>query len=294
MFNYAKLYYFVNRSLNFHTLMAREKATILYTTPSTFIALMNHGDLAKANLALRCIMYAGEPFSVCQLQRLQSYLPRIRIANIYGPTETNIITYYWIDKLPGNDKSIPLGQVVDDTEIIIVNEDEQHLCAINEIGELWCRGGTVTLGYLGDEEKTRQHRVKSPFHRYPTYYWCTGDYGYRDENNILHYRGRRDHMVKIKGYRVELGEVETALSQCSWLDEFAVVVVCNEDGKNILYCYYSVLNGYAIKQRELKEFLCKKLPEYMVPYRFIQKNRLPKTSSGKIDRVKLAEESSPM
>jgi len=276
------------------SLMAIEKATILYTTPSTFITLMNHGSLDKFKLSLTRIMYAGEPFPVPQLRRLKSLLPNTRMANIYGPTETNIITYYWIDELPSDDKSIPLGQEVEDTEIIIVNEDEQRLCDFDEIGELWCRGGTVTLGYLGLDEKTNQHKIKSPFHKYPIFYWRTGDYGYRDKNNVLHYRGRKDHMVKIMGYRIELGEIEIALSQYKLLDEFAVVVVCDKELRNKLYCYYSVLNNCRVEKKDLGDFLLKKIPEYMIPCKFIQKTQLPKTSSGKIDRVRLMEENNEL
>ena len=278
------------RHRDYVKLMERESATILYTTPSTFVTLMNHGELNKAKLALTRIMYAGEPFPVAQLRRLLTFLPNTRIANIYGPTETNIITYYWINELPADDKSIPLGKEVDDTEIIIVSEDENHLCDVNEVGELWCRGGTVTLGYLGLDEKTSKHKVRSPFHKYPTFYWRTGDYGYRDEANILHYKGRKDHMVKIKGYRVEIGEIEVVLSQYQGLGEYAVVMVSDAKLSNKLYCYYSVLLGCNVSKQELGDFLLKKLPEYMIPYSFIQKVKLPKTSSGKIDRVKLMEE----
>ena len=161
-------------------LMERTKATILYTTPSTFISLMNHGGLGEAQLNLSRIMYAGEPFLVPQLQKLMRLLPHTRIANIYGPTETNIITYYWIDHIDDSTTAIPLGHVVDDTEILVVSEDKTRVCSADEIGELWCRGGTVTSGYFGMPEKTKEQLVQSPFHTYPCYYWRTGDYGFRD------------------------------------------------------------------------------------------------------------------
>jgi acyl-coenzyme A synthetase/AMP-(fatty) acid ligase len=272
--------------------MERHGATVLYTTPSTFIVLMNRGGLAEAGLQLREVMYAGEPFPTPSLRRLQQALPRTRIANIYGPTETNIITYYWIDELPADDSSVPLGYVVDDTEILVVNEAGDKLCEPNELGELWCRGGTVTLGYLGSPEKTKECLIKSPFHPYPAYFWRTGDYGFRDEQNLLHYRGRKDHMVKVKGFRIELGEIEAALAKMDSLDEFVVVAVPDEKYANRLYCYYVPLPGYAVDDEAISVFLASKVPEYMVPYRFICRSVLPKTSSGKIDRVALAIEAS--
>ena len=288
-FNWNRVREGDQKHIDYVKLIESQNATILYTTPSTFIVLMNRGELETADIKLEKIMYAGEPFPTPQLRKLQGVLPNTRIANIYGPTETNIITYWWIDEIPEDDSPIPLGYVVDDTEIIVVSDEKNKICEPNEVGELWCRGGTVTLGYLGMEAKTKEHQVSSPFHKYPTSFWKTGDYGYKDENGILHYRGRRDHMVKVKGYRIEIGEVESGLAKCEKLDEFVVVAVPDEKYGNRLYCYYSVLNSNKLTPVELQKFVSKKIPTYMVPYKFIELKVLPKTSSGKVDRVKLAK-----
>ncbi len=272
-------------------LMEKEKATFLYTTPSTFISLLNRGGLAESNISLRTIMYAGEPFPPAQLKKVMEALPNTKVANIYGPTETNIITYYWIPEPPQTNNPIPLGAVVEDTEIIVVSEDKSRICGPDELGELWCRGGTVTLGYLGMEEKTKECLVQSPFHPYPAFFWRTGDFGFRDKNGVLHYRGRRDHMVKVKGYRIELGEIENALSQHPDLDEFVIVSVPDEKYTNRLYCHFSLLKGRNTDENAVAAFLAKKIPEYMIPYKFEKWDVLPKTSSGKIDRVLLAEQS---
>lgn len=279
-----------NKHADYVKLMEREKATVIYTTPSTFISLLNRGGLARAGLALREIMYAGEPFPTAQLRKLQEALPKTRIANIYGPTETNIITYYWVDSLPEDNSPIPLGFVVEDTEILVVAEDSSHICEPNEMGELWCRGGTVTLGYLGMEEKTQACLVTSPFHKYPAKFWRTGDFGYRDEKGLLHYKGRKDHMVKVKGYRIEIGEIESALAENPDLDEFVVVAVPDEKYGNRLYCFYTNIKGKNSSEEEVAKLLAKKIPSYMIPFKHIKKETLPKTSSGKVDRVLLAEE----
>ncbi len=179
-----------SKHADYVSLLADEGATMLYTTPSTFISLLNRGGLAEAELKLRTVMYAGEPFPPAQLRKVMEALPGVGVANIYGPTETNIITYYWVNEPPVGDDPIPLGAVVEDTEIIVVSEDRSRICGDGELGELWCRGGTVTLGYLGMDEKTRDSLVKSPFHPYPAYFWRTGDFGFRDSGGVLHYRGR--------------------------------------------------------------------------------------------------------
>ncbi len=278
------------RHRDYVCLMEREKVTVLYTTPSTFITLMNEGGLENANLKLTRIMYAGESFHVAQLRRLKKMLPDTKIANIYGPTETNIITYYWVSEIPEDMTSIPLGKVVDDTEIMVVSEDLSRICAVNEVGELWCRGGTVTSGYIGLEDKTKECLVKSPFHTYPSYFWRTGDYGFKDHENILHYRGRKDHMVKIKGHRVEIGEIEAAISGLGAFNEFAVVSTMQGGLENKLFCFFCSYSGFNKNVSSYVEFLRVKLPHYMIPSQFIELEILPKTSSGKIDRNRLAEE----
>jgi amino acid adenylation domain-containing protein len=280
------------RHRDYAALMGREKASILYTTPSTLIALQNRGGLATACSSLRTVMYAGEPFPTAQLRRLQEALPSTRIANIYGPTETNIITCQWIDEIPADNSPIPLGVEVDDTEIIVVTEGRDRICDPEEVGELWCRGGTVTLGYLGMPEKTADHLVVSPFHRAPAYFWRTGDFGFRDAGGILHYRGRRDHMVKVRGYRVELGEIESALALHAGIDEAVVVAVPDERNGTgtVLACYFAALPGTALDASTVRAHLVDSVPEYMVPRLIEQRDLLPKTSSGKVDRMILAGE----
>ena len=271
-------------------LLAREQVSMLYTTPSTFITLMNKGGLNRLQGSLRTCMYAGEPFPVPQLRKVMQCLPKTRFSNIYGPTETNIITYYWIDALPEDTEAVPLGAVVDDTEILVVAEEGNRICDPDEVGELWCRGGTVTSGYLGMPEKSAACLVQSPFHPYPAWFWRTGDFGRRDAEDVLHYHGRRDHMVKVLGFRIELGEVESALAAIEALHQSVVVAVPDEQYGNRLHCFYAAMPGVTITDDEVSQELARRIPEYMMPYAFHSRDVLPETSSGKIDRVRLQEE----
>ncbi|MGY3860855.1 amino acid adenylation domain-containing protein [Aeromonas lacus] len=273
------------KHIDYVNLMIKEMASVIYTTPSTLITLLNRGGLGDQKTSLRTIMYAGEPFPIPQLIELKSRLKEAKIANIYGPTETNIITYYWVNEVNENWTSIPLGRVVDDTEILVVNEAGNRECDVNEIGELWCRGGTVTLGYIGLDDLTSQCLVSSPFHSYPAKYWKTGDFGYLDENGDLHYKGRKDHMIKLNGYRIEFGEVESAMSKLSEIFESCVVHY-----KNALVCCYSTKDYKIIPSSCIVDALKPLLPEYMIPKEFKHYDELPKTSSGKIDRILLEQE----
>ena len=275
----------INKHVAYVKLLEEKRATFLYTTPSTLICLMHNGELGKQKNHLRTVMYAGEPFPVAKLKEFSILHPDTRVANIYGPTETNIITYFWIDKINDEWKSVPLGKVIDDTEIIVVNNSQKKICNTNETGELWCRGGSVTIGYLGEEGLTQKHRIKSPFHSYPVYYWRTGDYGYLDNNGNLQYKGRKDHIIKLKGYRIELGEIEASLTELSVISE-ACVVYINKPQPRLL-CFYSTKSNYDINHELIDLHLKKTLPKYMIPEMYFYYYELPKTSSGKIDRMLL-------
>ena len=268
--------------------MILEKARFLYTTPSTLIALINHGELLEHSkqLALKTIMYAGEPFPLPYLHKLKEALPETGIANIYGPTETNIITCHWVTDCDLKSQHIPLGKEVDNTEILVVDLQGKRRCAPGEIGELWCRGDTVTLGYLGQPEKNAECRVLSPFHPYPAWFWKTGDQGYRDEQGILHYCGRRDNQMKIKGLRAELGDIESALYHHPAIRQCAVVLNENHGADKKLCCFFSSEEP-TIPFGALQNFLKQRLPSAFIPDQYIHCPELPETSTGKIDRVSL-------
>lgn len=267
-----------------------EKATIVYTVPSTFINWLSHGNLERGLPDLRLILYAGEPFPLPYLRRLSELLPHVQISNIYGPTETNIVTYYHLYG-PGDIKpeweSVPIGKVVHDTEAFIVDED-LNMVPEGEKGEILIRGGTVFAGYFKDPELTKKRLIQSPFHNYPTLCCRTGDLGRRLPDGNIIYHGRADSMVKTRGYRVEIGEVESALSSIAGIDELAVIPRPHEKYGNTLHAFVSCSkDGPSAETIEAK--LKEKIPAYMVPYEFIVQNGLPKTSTGKIDRVTLKE-----
>lgn len=267
-----------------------ERATIVYTVPSTFINWLSHGNLERGLPDLRLILYAGEPFPLPYLKRLSELLPHVQISNIYGPTETNIVTYYHLYG-PGDIKpeweSVPIGKVVHDTEAFIVDED-LNMVPEGEKGEILIRGGTVFAGYFKEPELTKKRLIQSPFHNYPTLCCRTGDLGRRLPDGNIIYHGRADSMVKTRGYRVEIGEVESALSSIAGIDELAVIPRPHEKYGNTLHAFVSCSkDGPSAETIEAK--LKEKIPAYMVPYEFIVQNGLPKTSTGKIDRVTLKE-----
>jgi len=277
---------FSTNALDVVNLMQEEKVTIVYTVPSTFINWISKGGLERDIPSLRLVLYAGEPFPVPYLRKFMECLPNTKVSNIYGPTETNIVTYFHLtEPVPEDWESVPIGKAVHDTELYIVDEDMKKL-PDGEIGEILVRGGTVFAGYFNDQERTREKLIQSPFHSYPTLCCRTGDLGkFLPDGNIV-YHGRADNMVKTRGYRVEIGEVESAISSIDGVDELAVIAKPHEKYGNSLHAFVACSKNGPSTEEIIKQ-LTSKIPSYMMPYEVIKLDSLPKTSTGKIDRVGL-------
>lgn len=269
------------------SLMIQEKISVVYTVPSAYIAWLSKGELARGIPSLRYLLYAGEPFPTPYLRKVMQCLPGTIVSNIYGPTETNIVTYYHVFAPPETDDPTPIGKPVHDTEAYIVDENLRPV-PNGEIGEILIRGGTVFAGYLNNAELTRERLVQSPFHKYPTLCCRTGDYGRWLPDGNIAYHGRKDHMVKTRGYRVELNEIEQAISSFKHVDEVAVVPKAHDRLGATLHAFIGSKNENSLEWADLKSYLEEKIPSYMVPWDMKVFRELPKTATGKIDRVYLS------
>jgi len=271
-----------HRHRGYVEMLRSARATLLYTTPSTFMALLDRGGL-DARVPLRQIMYAGEPFPPALLRRLMLALPHTRVANIYGPTETNIVTCHHVESPPVGDTPVPIGREVDDTEIIVVGDDGQR-CATGQPGELWVRGGTVCVGYFGKDELTRERLVDSPFHPYPARFWRTGDHGTRLDDGTLVYHGRIDNMVKVRGYRIELGDLEACLATHPGVAQGIVLPTPHATFGHELHAFVVPREGVRLAPDDVLGFLAERLPQYMLPRAVAVTAEFPYTSTGKVDR----------
>jgi amino acid adenylation domain-containing protein len=262
--------------------------TVWYSVPSILTLLVLRGKLTDVGLpALRTILFAGEVFPTKYLHALMQLLPHVRFANLFGPTETNVNTWYEVPRWSGvPPASIPIGKPVRDVEIFAVGEDGTILEA-GQTGEMYVRGPTVMQGYWGDPERTEATLFggwgpgSSP---YPTY--KTGDLAYVDANGDWVFLGRRDSQIKSRGYRIELGDIEAALDQHPSVLECAVVPIPDEVVTNRIKAF--VVTGADVGQDELVTFVCERLPRYMAPEIFEFREALPRSSTGKIDRRTLA------
>lgn len=258
--------------------------TVWYSVPSALIALCEvatEADLAS----LRTILFAGEVFPTRRLRRLRELAPTAVIANLYGPTETNVCTYYVVPERLDADAPIPIGRACENQEVFLL-DDAGRLVPDGEPGELYVRGPTVMKGYWGQPQLTASALRQSPLHqRFADPAYRTGDLVRRRPEGELEFLGRRDHQIKSRGYRIELGEIEAALVSHDAVREAAVVAVPDERIGHALIAY--VAGDPPPGESEIKHHCAQRVPRYMVPTRINAMPGLPHTSTGKIDRQEL-------
>ncbi|HET8568509.1 MAG TPA: amino acid adenylation domain-containing protein [Candidatus Limnocylindria bacterium] len=269
----------------------QRRVTVWYSVPSALTLLALHGRLRDRDLsALRCVLFAGEVFPLKHLQALVAALPGPGFFNLYGPTETNVCTYYEVDRreLASRTTPVPIGRACANFGVFAVTAEGALVSAPGQIGELVVRGPGVALGYWGRPERTARSFVQNPLHdRYPEITYRTGDLVTPDERGDWVYLGRSDHQIKSRGYRIELGEIESALYAHPGVREAAVVAVPDDLIGNRIHAVVVPAPG-GPGEAELQAFCAERLPRYMVPESVEFRSALPRTLNGKVDRVQLA------
>jgi amino acid adenylation domain-containing protein len=263
----------------------RAAITVWYSVPSALVALCaaaRPDDL----ISLRTVLFAGEVFPMKHLRRLRELVPRAVLANLYGPTETNVCTYHRVGaELPAGDRPLPIGRACENQDVFALDDDLRPV-GEGEVGELWVRGPTVMKGYWGDPGLTAQRLRQNPLHDlYPDPAYRTGDLVRRLPGDEYDFVGRRDHQIKSRGYRIELGEIETALLSHPQVGEAAVVAVPDERIGHRLVGY--VTSNQPLGEADVRRHCAQALPRYMVPGSIVVERSLPHTSTGKVDRQNL-------
>jgi amino acid adenylation domain-containing protein len=260
----------------------RHGITVWYSVPSILNMLVERGGLEAGRLAdLRVLLFAGEVFPTRYLRRLMALLPHVRFANLYGPTETNVCTWYDVEPIPAERfEPVPIGRAIAGVETVVLKEDG-HPVARGEVGELHVGGPTVMQGYWGDPEKTAASLLASAAGIGAGPVYRTGDVVRENPDGNLELLGRRDHQIKTRGYRVELGEIESVLLSHPGVLECAVIAVPDPLITNRIGAH---LVGDHLTDEELAQLCSRRLPRHMIPETFTFHPTLPKTSTGKIDR----------
>jgi amino acid adenylation domain-containing protein len=278
-------------------LIQNERITVTYLVPSILSLMVNYGKLDGHDFsALRTILFAGEVFPKKYLRRLVASIPHADYYNLYGPTETNVCTYYQVqasDLESGQDQPLPIGVACGNTEVFAVDDQGQRVSQPGMEAELWVRGSCVAQGYWGDQKKTAKGFVTNPFQtHFDEVVYRTGDVVKLSEDGVNWlFIGRKDHMIKSRGYRIELGEIETVLYRHQDVKEAAVVAVPDDLIGNRLKAFIVPLEENGLLSEEIKSYCSQHLPRYMIPEAIEFREALPKTSTGKINRPQLVRSS---
>ena len=267
-------------------LIARERLTVWYSTPSILSLLTQYGKMESRDYSsLRLLLFAGEVFPVVHLRALKELLPHPRYFNLYGPTETNVCTYYELPPMVEKDRTepYPIGIVCPHYRASIIDERGNGVERGSE-GELLIQGPGVMEGYWNLPEQNA--RVFLDIEGRGRWY-RTGDVVLEQPDGNLRFIGRKDRMVKKRGYRVELGEVEACLYRHPNVREAAVVAVPDEREGTRIIAHLATRDEKRISIIELKQFCAGQLPLYFVPDLFQFHPALPKTSTDKVDYQRL-------
>ena len=260
--------------------IADREITVWYSTPSILNLLVEYGKLDRHGYpALRTVLFAGEVFALPAFRRLKQHWPDPRYFNLYGPTETNVCTYYAVPEevAPDRTEPFPIGVACSGDEAQVLDEHGVEVPR-GERGELCVRGGSVMVGYWGNREKTA-----ASFHGDPGSGWYrTGDVVAQSDDGYV-FSGRRDRMIKRRGYRIEPGEIEAVLHRHPEIVEAAVVAKASEDGAVQITAFVSCRDGQKLPLIAFKRWCSENLPGYMIPDGFSFHPELPKTSTDKID-----------
>jgi len=261
--------------------IAQQRITMWYSTPSVLAMLVDFGALEMHDLgALRTVCFAGEVFPVPALRRLTRQIPGAAYFNLYGPTETNVCTFFPVP-LPIPDERtqpFPIGQPCQHCEGIVLDEKRADVPRGAD-GILWVAGPSVFRGYWNQPDLDKQVFLQRDGKRW----YCTGDVVREDPRDGFVFVGRKDRMVKRRGLRIELGEIEVALQRNPELREAAVIVLGDPQTGVKIRAHVSGRKGIELSLVALKRFCSAALPTAMSPDLFVIHDALPRTSTDKID-----------
>ncbi|NVM67814.1 amino acid adenylation domain-containing protein, partial [Mucilaginibacter sp. SG538B] len=268
----------------FFDLLLREKATILNQTPSAFYNLLDElSGRDTIDLSLRYVIFGGEALSPVKLKPWAEKYPKTKLVNMYGITETTVhVTYKDINIEDILSNSSSIGKPIPTLSAYIL-DNQLNPVPQGVFGELYVGGAGVARGYLNAPALTAEKFIPNPFKAGRLY--RTGDKVKLSSTGELLYGGRMDDQVKIRGYRIELKEIELALESHKNIVSAIVVLRVGRNTENELVAY--VVGRKNLNTKEIKNYLGKSLPSYMIPGYFVQLEKLPLTSNGKIDKAKL-------
>ncbi|WP_218586349.1 non-ribosomal peptide synthetase [Pseudomonas sp. 43A] len=266
-------------------LVREHQITTLHFVPSMLQAFLAY-DHIEACTSLTRIVCSGEALPIEAQNQVFERLPQIQLNNLYGPTEAAIEVTHWTCR-EGEGYQVPMGQPISDVKTYVLDES-LNIVPGGVPGELYLGGICLARGYLGQPGLSAERFVANPFATTGERLYRTGDLVHWNSEGQLEYLGRIDHQVKIRGLRIELGEVEAQLLVQPEVREAVVVAKEGPNGARLV-AYVSLHLGSVIDSLTLRERLSQMLPDYMVPGVVVVLESLPLNASGKVDRKALPE-----
>lgn len=259
-----------------------QRISAAYLPPMMIADLEQYVQSNPGKSSLRRLLTGVEPLPEYRLQNIAKAVPDLLIINGYGPTEATVYcSCYCVDGFGREHRTAPIGKPLVNIEIFLF-DDEMAPVPAGEEGEIYIGGPQLACGYLNAPRRTAEAFLETPHGRL----YRTGDRAVRLPDGNLMFAGRCDAQIKLYGYRIEPGEVETTLCRLAGVREAAVSVHQDDSGQRRLVAYYTVTD-YAPDTEHLRAELKCELPSYMVPALFIRIPQIPMTANGKTDRSAL-------
>ena len=271
------------------SLLETEKLTVWYSVPFALIQLAERGNLIGRSLALRQVIFAGERFPPVQLQQLASQLPGVRLSNLFGPTETNVCTYHHLspDDIQSN-RFCPIGLPCPYAEVAVVDASGNKVPP-GEMGQLLVGGASVMSGYLNRPQLNREVFVTRTEAGKAKRFFRTGDLVTAPQAGPICFHGRADRQVKVRGFRIELDEIESTLESCTGVVAAAAWVA--GEGNGLAEIRAAVARNPASMRLTSDELIMQIRPhlnQAAIPGRLFVLDDLPRNVNGKVDYSVLA------
>lgn len=265
-------------------ILEEQKVTFIFWVPTIMVNIANMGLLDKVQLpSLKRVWFAGEVFPTKQFNIWRRSLPDTLFANLYGPIETAVDSiFYIIDRKISDSEPIPIGYAYRNTDILLLDENNNRVTKPGIEGEICVRGSSLALGYYNNPQKTAEAFVQNPLnHHYPERIYRTGDVAIINDKNEIVFKGRKDSLIKHQGYRIELGEIEHVIINTLQIVKNGCIVydVLNKE----ITLYYE--NHNELDFGNFRKQLTEHLPKYMIPSRIIREDEMRRNTNGKIDRL---------
>ena len=268
---------------SYSQVLADFSVSVLFTVPFALIQMSLRGSLDKRDLrSLRWAIFGGEPFPTRHLRELMRQLPHVNFDNMYGPAEVNGCTHYTVPSLP--EDSIPIGPIADCADALVVDDEDTEV-AIGDIGQLLVRTPTMMQGYWNRERMNARAFFRRSVSGGPEeVFFRTGDLVQELADGSFRFVGRNDRQVKVRGYRIELDEVERALTGIIAVEEAAAYLIEDTDGSKLISAEVTLKEAGISDTSEILKEVRKQLPWYSVPADLLISEKFPRTRTGKIDR----------